>query len=347
MTNSADVARATMAKSALSIELLMASLDEARRLLKEEGTAVLDLADTIGDSFQAAVELLAGGKGKTFVSGLGKSGLIARKIAATLSSTGTPAYFIHPVEALHGDIGMVSSGDRVIAISHSGSNRELLEPVRILKEQNVKVVAITSRPDSPLAELADIVLDTGVKKEACPLGLAPTTSTTATLAMGDALAAALIIAKRIKRDDFARFHPSGALGRRLLMKVKDVMHPKDAVAAVLPTTSIRQTVSEMTKKPLGAVCVLDQLGNLLGIVTDGDVRRILLKENLEKLIDEPVALVMSKGPIKVRESDMATHALSLMEDRPSQISVLPVVSDDSDELKGLIRLHDLIQQGMK
>ncbi len=331
----------------LSKELLMTSTNEARRLLKEEAAAVSNLADRIDDSFLAAVELLADAKGKTFVSGLGKSGLIARKIAATLSSTGTPAYFIHPVEALHGDIGMISSGDRMIAISHSGGNAELLQPVKILKEHSVKIIAMTSKPESALAKLADVVLDIGVEKEACPLGLAPTTSTTATLAMGDALVAALIIAKGIKREDFARFHPSGALGRRLLMKVGDVMHPKDAIALVLPDTSIRQTVTEMTRMPLGAVCVLDRSGNLLGIVTDGDVRRILLKENLDKLIDEPVSTVMTEDPIKVREGDMATYALSLMEDRQSQISVLPVLEQDTERLAGLIRLHDLIQQGMK
>ncbi len=331
----------------LSKELLMAAMDDARRLLREEAAAVSNLADNVDDNFRAAIELLATGKGKTFISGLGKSGLIARKIAATLSSTGTPAYFIHPVEALHGDIGMVSPEDRMIAISHSGGNRELLEPVRILKERNVKIIAMTSKPESELAKLADVVLDIGVKKEACPLGLAPTTSTTATLAMGDALAAALIIAKEIKRDDFARFHPSGALGRRLLMKVKDVMHEIDLVAHVSPDTSIRQTVTEMTRMPLGAVCVLDSSGCLLGIVTDGDVRRILLRDNLAELLEQAVSKVMTADPIKVREGEMASFALSLMEDRQSQISVLPVVSDDSDEFKGLIRLHDLIQLGMK
>ncbi|MBN1592259.1 MAG: KpsF/GutQ family sugar-phosphate isomerase [Candidatus Coatesbacteria bacterium] len=331
----------------LSDELLEASMREAERLLREEAEAVAQLACNIGDSFRAAIELLATGKGKTFISGLGKSGLVGRKIAATLSSTGTPAYFIHPVEALHGDIGMVSPEDRMIAISHSGSNRELLEPVRILKERNVKVISMTSNPASELAKLADVFLDIGVQKEACPLGLAPTTSTTATLAMGDAIAAAMIIAKGIKRDDFARYHPSGALGRRLLTKVRDVMHARDSVARVSPNASIRETVTEMTRMPLGAVCIVDQSGNLLGIVTDGDVRRILLRDNLAELLEDAVSTVMTKDPIKVCEGEMASIALSLMEDRKSQISVLPVVSDDSNEMKGLIRLHDLIRLGMK
>ncbi|HUT04567.1 MAG TPA: KpsF/GutQ family sugar-phosphate isomerase [bacterium] len=331
----------------LGEKVLTSSVGEARRLLREEAEAVLRLADRIDEDFVAALQILLNSRGTVFVSGLGKSGLIGRKIAATFSSTGTPAYFIHPVESLHGDIGLISPGDAMIAISHGGSNEELLRPVRILVQRDVKIIAMTSKPSSPLAELADVTLDIGVKKEACPLGLAPTTSTTATLAMGDALAAALIVAKGIKREDFALSHPAGALGRRLLMKVREVMHPKDVVGLVSPNTTIRQTVAEMTKMPLGAVCVVDEADNLLGIVTDGDVRRILLKEHIEKFIDEPVSNVMTRNPTKVHESEMASHALALMEDRPSQISVLPVVGDESDEFKGLIRLHDLIQLGMR
>ena len=328
-------------------KVLADATSEARRLLKEEAAAVLNLADRIGDDFVMALEILMNTRGMVFISGLGKSGLIGRKIAATFSSTGTPAYFVHPVESLHGDIGLISPGDVLIAISHSGSNEELLRPARILVQRDVKIIAMTSSPNSPLAKIADVTLNLGVKKEACPLGLAPTTSTTATLAMGDALAASLIVAKGIKREDFAMSHPAGALGRRLLMKVREVMHPRDAIGLVSPETTIRQTVAEMTKMPLGAVCVVDEAGDLLGIVTDGDVRRILLKSHLDELIDEPIASVMTRSPVRVRENELASHALALMEDRPSQISVLPVVEPGSDKLVGLVRLHDLIQLGMK
>jgi len=331
----------------VSREALMSSMAEARRLLKEEAEAVERLARQIDQPFLDALDILVNGAGKIFVSGLGKSGLIARKIAATMSSTGTPAYFIHPVEALHGDMGLISPGDTLIALSHSGSSEELLRPVRILKGQNVKIIAMTSNLKSRLAQMADVVLDIGVKKEACPLGLAPTTSTTATLAMGDALAAGLIVAKGIRREDFARLHPGGALGRKLLMKVEEVMHPREEIAAVSADATIRDAVVAMTRVPLGAVCVVDDKGRLAGIMTDGDVRRLLLKRQLENQIDLAVSTVMTRNPVKVRASDLASYALVLMEDRPSQISVLPVVADDSDELKGLIRLHDLIQLGMR
>lgn len=333
--------------TAIAKECLERCMTEARRLLEEEASAVQNLTHKVDEHFARAVELIAGCAGRTFVSGLGKSGLIARKIAATLASTGTAAYFIHPVESLHGDMGLISPGDTLIAISHSGSNEELVRFTRILKDHDVRIIAMTSRPRAALCKGADVVLDLEVKKEACPLGLAPTTSTTATLAMGDALAAALIVAKGVKREDFARLHPAGALGRKLLMKVEEVMCPADSIAVVSPSATVRETVVAMTERPLGAVCVVDGDGRLLGIVTDGDVRRLLLRKELAKEIDESVSDIMTRSPVTVRTSELASYALALMEDRPSQISVLPVLDESCERLAGLLRLHDLIQLGMK
>ena len=323
------------------------SVAEARRLLAEEADAVSALVEKVDSSFEQAVKTLTECEGGIFISGLGKSGLIARKIAATLSSTGTPAHFIHPVEALHGDIGVISPGDALIAISHSGGNDELIRTAKMLRERDVRIISMTSNPESALAATSDVVLDLGVKKEACPLGLAPTTSTTATLAMGDAIAAALIVAKGFREEDFAMYHPAGALGRRLLMRVSEVMIASDSIAVVGPDVSVRQAVIAMTKRPHGALCVADEANNLLGILTDGDVRRLLLKERLEELLDQPVSQLMTKDPIRIEDSQLASYALGLMEDRPSQISVLPVVAEGSAQVVGLLRLHDLIKQGMK
>ncbi|MCD6327438.1 KpsF/GutQ family sugar-phosphate isomerase [bacterium] len=331
----------------ISEPTLLKSMDEARRLLREEASAVEHLIERIDDSFLSALRMIVSSSGRIYILGLGKSGLVGRKIAATFSSTGTPAYFIHPVEALHGDMGLISPGDILIAISHSGGNAELIRPAKVLKQREVQVIAITSGAKSSLAKVADVVLDLEVTKEACPLGLAPTTSTTATLAMGDALAAALIVAKGFKEADFAMSHPAGTLGRRLLMTVSEVMIERGYIALISPETTIRQTVVAMSERPHGAACVVGDGDVLIGIVTDGDVRRLLLEDDLAKMIDEPISTAMTRDPIRVCASELASRALNQMEDRPSQISVLPVVEEDSDRVVGLLRLHDLIKQGMK
>jgi len=303
-------------------------------VLTEEAQALKRLADSLDESFSAAVELLAKTKGRVVLTGVGKSGLICKKIAATFSSTGTPAFFLHPTDAAHGDLGMLRGEDTVIAVSNSGETEELLTIIPLIKSFGIPVIAITSNPKSSLARLSDIILDLKVKKEACPLNLAPTTSTTLTLALGDALAAALMKKKGFKPEDFARFHPGGKLGIRLA-KVKEVMRKGEEIPKVSPETPLKEAIFEISSKKLGATLVANG-EKLVGIVTDGDLRRAL-----ERGIDlsSPVKEVMTKNPKVINQESYAEEALKLME--LHKITVLPVV-DEAKTLKGIIHLHDIL-----
>jgi arabinose-5-phosphate isomerase len=311
-------------------------LELARRVLAIEADAVRGLIERLDERFAAAVELIRARSGRVVVSGMGKSGHIARKIASTLASTGTPAYFVHPAEASHGDLGMVEPGDVFIAISYSGASEELLQIVPLVKRQGAKLIAITGNPDSALAREANVHLDAGVAQEACPHNLAPTASTTAALALGDALAVALLDAQGFSAEDFARSHPRGALPRQALIRVRDVMRSGAAVPAVAQGASLRQAVAEMTRGGLGMTAVLEGSA-VKGIFTDGDLRRALEKSNdLERRVEE----VMTPGPRTIGVEQLAVEAVRLMEQH--RISQLLVVGA-SGELAGALNMHDLFR----
>ncbi|OAI50351.1 arabinose-5-phosphate isomerase [Betaproteobacteria bacterium SCGC AG-212-J23] len=318
------------------------TLDLARNVLRIEADAVRALAERLDERFLAAVELVRNRKGRVVVSGMGKSGHIARKIASTLSSTGTPAYFVHPAEASHGDLGMIESGDVLIAISYSGSSSELLEIVPQVKRRGARLIAMTGNADSPLAREADVHLDATVAQEACPLNLAPTASTTAALALGDALAVALLDAHGFTAADFARTHPRGklphqALANQALLHVAEVMCAGEQVPQVKSGGSLREALKEMTRGRLGMTAVVDAAGRLKGVFTDGDLRRTLEKSSdLERRIDD----VMSASPKTVRREMLAAEAVHVMEQ--AKINQLLVV-DAQGALVGALNMHDLFR----
>ena len=310
----------------------------ARRVLAIEADAVRALIDRLDDRFLAAVSLILGCRGRVIVSGIGKSGHIARKIASTLSSTGTPAYFVHPAEASHGDLGMVHRDDVFIGISYSGESAELVQIVPLVKRQGAKLIAMTGRADSSLGREADIVLDAAVAQEACPLNLAPTASTTAALALGDALAVALLDARGFSADDFARSHPGGALGRRLLTHVSDVMRTGDRVPVVGADASLADALLEISRKGMGMTAVVDAEGRLLGLFTDGDLRRSIERD--VNLRGTRVDSVMTRSPRTIGPEALAAEAVEIMESRKS--TQLPVV-DKAGRLVGALNIHDLFQ----
>lgn len=310
----------------------------ARETLDIEASALLGLGTRLNDSFAGAVRMMLDVRGRVVVMGMGKSGHIGRKIAATLASTGTPAMFVHPAEASHGDLGMIKTVDVVLAISNSGESEELTAILPVLKRQGVPLIAITGGAASTLARHADVTLDSSVEKEACPLNLAPTASTTAQLALGDALAVALLDARGFRAEDFARSHPGGALGRRLLTHVSDVMRRGDAVPRVSPTTAFTELMREMSAKGLGASAVVDDAGHVLGIFTDGDLRRLV-----EKGVDLRTvcaAEVMHPAPQTIRDDALAVEAAALME-RNRITSVL--VIDAEGHLCGALNSNDLMR----
>ncbi len=313
----------------------------AQAVLENEAKALAAVAARLNHSLTEAVELLLRHEGKVVVSGIGKSGHIGQKIAATLASTGTPAVFLHAAEAVHGDLGIYTPGDPSILISKSGSTAELLRLIPILRQFRSPLIAIVGNLNAPMAKQADVVLDARVEREADPLNLAPTCSTTAALALGDALAVALMQARRFTDQDFARYHPAGQLGRSLWLKVADVMHQDEAVAWVEAETPLRQVIIAMSQRPLGAACVVDKEHLLLGIVTDGDLRRVLLTH--EEIQGLRAAECMTPQPTTISPQASLKEATRLMEDRPSQISVLPVVDPLSRRCLGLIRIHDIYQ----
>ena len=315
----------------------MKSLDHARRVLAIEAQAILDLKDRLGKEFDQAVQLLLKCRGKVVVTGMGKSGQVCRKIAATLSSTGTPAFFLHPAEGIHGDLGMIAKGDVVVAVSNSGETREVIQILPNVKRLDIPLISMTGNCESSLAKSSDVVLDLSVKEEACPMGLAPTASTTVTLAMGDALAVALLEERGFKETDFALLHPGGSLGRRLLW-VKDIMKTGDAIPLVEAGTSMKETLIEMTTKRLGVTGVTDAAGKLIGAVTDGDLRRHLgYSENVMK---KTALEVMSPSPKTIGDSELIGRAMLLMESH--KITSLFIVDKESYPI-GVIHLHDLIE----
>lgn len=310
----------------------------ARQVLRIEAEAVSALIDRIGDDFLRAVELILNCHGRVIVSGIGKSGHIARKIASTMASTGTPAYFVHPAEASHGDLGMIVPDDVLIALSNSGESEELLRIVPLIKRQGAKLIAMTGNPHSTLAREADAHLDAGVAQEACPLNLAPTASTTAALALGDALAVALLDARGFGPDDFARSHPGGALGRRLLTHVSDVMRPASEVPTVAPTTPLTEAILAISRGSLGMTAVLDEQACIVGIFTDGDLRRAFARN-----IDPHRAIVsdaMSANPRTIAAEQLAVEAVEMME--RFKINQLLVASGDG-QLVGALNMHDLFR----
>jgi len=319
---------------------LAALVERGRRVLALEAAAVRRIADALGPAFAHAIELLAAAKGRVVVSGVGKSGLIARKIAATFTSTGTPAAFLHAVDSLHGDLGIVGRDDVAILLSKSGSSDELFGLVNQLKRLGVSIIALTGDPDSPLGRQATVVLDAAVTEEACPETLAPTTSTTVALALGDALAVTLLEVKGFRREDFAALHPGGALGRKLLLRVADVMLTED-LPTLAPDRPMRECVVLLAEKR-GTVAVVDRDGALAGVVTAGDLTRLM--ERTDAFLDIPVGDVMTKTPKATTPAELAGAAVSLMERHG--IMALPVLDGGGRQrVVGIVHLHDLMKAG--
>lgn len=308
-------------------------------VLETESEAIDSLKPRIDDAFVRACETLLNCRGRIVVSGMGKSGHIANKIAATLASTGSPAFFVHPGEASHGDLGMIQKDDVVIGISNSGSSQELLLIIPMIKRMGVPLITLTGNADSAMAKLSTINLDISVNREACPLGLAPTASTTATLAMGDALAIALLDARGFSMDDFAMSHPAGALGRRLLLRVSDIMLSGDNLPLIAEGTRLRDALVSMTSAGLGMTIVADANNHVLGVFTDGDLRRAI--DHGVDLVETPVKDVMTKNSKTIPHDTLAVNALELMEEY--EITVLPV-TDDDNKVCGAVKMHDLLSQ---
>jgi arabinose-5-phosphate isomerase len=317
----------------VSFELL------GRETIAIEAEALAALVERVDDNFRRACELILATQGRVVVVGMGKSGHIGGKIAATLASTGTPAFFVHPGEASHGDLGMITPADLVLAVSNSGETDEILVILPLIKRMGVKLVALTGIPDSTIARQADAVLHCGVAKEACPLNLAPTASTTATLAMGDAIAVALLKYRGLTREDFARAHPAGSLGRRLLLYVGDVMHSGEDLPVVAETATLREALLEMTSKGLGMTAIVDADNRLVGVLTDGDLRR-LLQRNVD-VYRAVVADVMTRNPQTTTADRLAAETIELM--RTRKINGLIVVDADR-RVVGALNMHDLLRR---
>jgi len=318
-------------------------LEEGIRVLQVEAAAILDLVKKMNHQFVAAVESCYACKGRLVVTGMGKSGLIGRKMSATFSSTGTPAFFLHPSEGIHGDLGMISKDDVVMTLSNSGETEEILRILPSLKRLDLKLITLTGNVQSTLAKRSDVVLDVSVNEEACPLGLAPTASTTATLAMGDALAVALLQKRGFRKEDFASFHPGGELGRNLLLKVSDVMHQGADIPKVREETPMKEVVLEMTAKKLGMTTVLDKNGTLVGVITDGDLRRLIRTAGQDdrELFSRPASEIMNKDPKTISSDALAAKALQIMETH----SITTLITVDHDKnLEGVVHLHDLLKK---
>lgn len=324
-------------------KLSVSHLENGRRAMLAESTAIELAAQRLDDSFSRAVDIMLGTGSKLVICGIGKSGHIGSKLVATFSSCGLPAVFLHAAEAIHGDLGVYQPGDPTIVLSKSGSTEEVLRLMPLFRKFESPVIAIVGNVDSPIAKKADVILDASVEKEADLLNLMPTSSSTVSLAIGDALAAAVSQAREFSAEEFALFHPGGQLGRNLLMSVGDVMHSAEQVALVDGDQSLREVVMEMTSFPLGAACVVDEDDCLVGIITDGDVRRLLSESESGDILQRAARDCMTADPISTEQSLALGEALRLMEDRSSQISVLPVVEGRAKKLVGLLRLHDAYQ----
>ncbi len=312
------------------------SQETGRRVLQIEADAISSLIPRLGEAFDLAVELLASCQGRVVATGMGKSGIICRKIAATFSSTGTPSVFLHPAEAVHGDVGMLTSGDVVLALSNSGETEELVKLVGTIKRLGLSLISMVGDTESTLAKSADLVLDVGVDQEACPLGLAPTASTTASMALGDALALCLSEKRGFHLEDLARLHPGGRLGKKLA-KVEELMHRGEKIPKVTGETGMDAVIYEMSKKGLGITSVVEDDDRLLGVISDGDLRR-LLQEESEKVLSKTASQCMTKNPLTISQDEFATAALHLMEQK--KITSL-MVTDASEKVVGVIHLHDL------
>jgi arabinose-5-phosphate isomerase len=312
----------------------------ARKVLQTEAAAILALVDRLDERFDRAVQMLRDCQGRVIVTGMGKSGIISRKIAATLASTGTPAFFLHPAEATHGDLGVIQNNDVLLAISYSGETLEVLRLLEAIRRIGVSIVAITGDPLSTLAQAADVALDCQVSEEACPLNLVPTASTTAALAMGDAVCMTLLVEKGFKQEDFAKIHPGGKLGKKL-MRVDQLMHGGADAPKVRADTSMRDVIYEMSSKALGMTCVVDDNARLLGIITDGDLRRHMIDK--PNILEMRAGDLMTKRPIAIDPSTLAAQALLIMEQR--KITSLVVAGDDL-KVEGVLHLHNLWRTGL-
>ena len=318
--------------------------DRAIETLKIEAAAIDALIERVDEEFVRAVKEILKCRGRVVVTGMGKSGHVGRKIAATLASTGTPAFFLHPAEAYHGDLGMVTENDIVVAISNSGESSEIVNILSVIRRIGAKIIAMCGRRTSSLGKNADYFINIGVEKEACTLGLAPTASTTATLAMGDAMAMALMEEKKFTSKDYALFHPGGALGRKLLLSVGDVMHSGEDNPIVSVGATVKDALFEMTAKGLGAVSVVDANKKFVGLVTDGIIRRALEKD--KNFIDEPVEHIMKEDPLVISADKLAAAALSVMDKhKPRPVTVLPVIDAENNPV-GIVHITDLLRQGI-
>lgn len=319
-------------------------LKHAQDVLRMEAEAILELVPRVDEHFAAAISLILECNGRTVITGMGKSGIIGRKMAATFASTGTPSFYLHPAEGIHGDLGMVTCDDVVIALSNSGETGEVLNILPSLRRIGAKIIAMVGNSNSTLAKNADVVLDVGVSSEACPLGLAPTSSTTAALAYGDAIALTLLQKHNFTANQFAVFHPGGSLGRRLLLTVADIMHSGEENPVVFGATSVQDALFVITDKGLGAVSVIDENGTMQGVLTDGDIRRGLSKG--VDFLQRPVTELMTKAPKTITKDKLAAQALHLMEsNKPKPITVLPVI-DSENKVIGLLHMTDLVRQGV-
>ena len=315
--------------------------EKAKEVIRKEAKAVACLEKKIDEQFVKAVELILKCKGRVIVTGIGKSGIIGRKIAATLTSTGTPAFFLHPTEGTHGDVGMVRKNDVVIAISKSGETDEVYQLIPLFKRVGVPIITFTGNPKSPLAEKSDVVIDVSVDEEACPYDLVPTSSTTAALVMGDALAIALLEERHFSSEDFAMLHPGGQLGRKLILKVSDIMHSGDEIPKVYEETGIKEVILEMTSKRLGTTTVVNQKGELVGIFTDGDLRRLV--ERTDDIFSLKAKQVMTKNPKTINANELAVKALNLME---SYSITSLIIANGKKEPVGIVHLHDILKAGV-
>lgn len=319
------------------------SIEEAKKVLRIEADAISSLIGRIGKEFAGAIDLILNTKGKVVVTGIGKSGLVGQKIASTMASTGTPAYYLHPSEGVHGDLGILGKDDIVIAISNSGESEEVLKIIPFVKRLGIKLIAIVGNKHSALANDADLIIHVPVEKEACPFGLAPTASTTAELAIGDAIAVTLLQKRGFTKDDFAMFHPGGIIGKRLLTKVEDLMHTGDEMPYVLTDTGMKDVLVEITSKRLGLTGVYNKSGKLVGVVTDGDLRRAL--EKYDDLLSKTASDIMTSIPKRIEKSALAVKALNIMETF-TITSLFVTENGNRNRPVGIIHLHDILKTGI-
>jgi len=317
-------------------------IDIAKRVLRAEAEAILALTERLGKDFDRAVDLLYSSRGRVVITGMGKSGLVGKKIAATFASTGTPAFFLHPAEAGHGDLGMVTPEDVIIAISNSGETDELIQLLPYLKRFNVSIISLTGNHESTLSRAADITIDISVREEACPLGIVPTASTAAAMAMGDALAVALLMKRGFQASDFACLHPGGSLGKKLLITVKDLMHTAEALPVTSPETPMLQAIVDISSKRLGVTVITGFNQEILGIITDGDLRRGIEKWG-KAFFDMRAGEVMTRNPRTIGEEELAAKALSVMERHSITALVVP---DHEGRIRGIIHLHEILRKGI-